>query len=93
QVLNGNVGDKEKVNQKIEDGYELVPGETVPETVEIKDSDTPIIITLRSKKVTVTPDQPKNPGDYIPGTEGKTFPKGVSESDLNRTVTRKIIED
>lgn len=93
QVLNGNVGDKEKVNQKIEDGYELVPGETVPETVEIKDSDTPIIITLRSKKVTVTPDQPKNPGDSIPGTEGKTFPKGVSESDLNRTVTRKIIED
>ncbi|WP_391486790.1 mucin-binding protein [Lactobacillus mulieris] len=93
QVLKGNVGDKETVNQKIEDGYELTPGETIPSSVEIKDTDTPIIITLRSKKVTVTPDNPKNPGDPITEVPGKTYPKGVSESDLNRTVTRKIIED
>ncbi len=93
QVLDGNVGDSKTVDQKIENGYELTPGETIPGSVEIKDTDTPIIITLRSKKVTVTPDSPKNPGDPIPGTEDKTFPKGVSESDLNRTVTRKIIED
>nr|WP_236692253.1 MucBP domain-containing protein [Lactobacillus psittaci] len=93
QVLKGNVGDKETVNQKIEDGYELTPGETIPSSVEIKDTDTPIIITLRSKKVTVTPDSPKNPGDPITEVPGKTYPRGVSESDLNRTVTRKIIED
>ncbi|MEL0528596.1 MucBP domain-containing protein [Lactobacillus jensenii] len=93
QVITGKVGDIKTVNTTIPAGYELVPGETIPGAVDIKQSDSPIIVTLKAKTVTVTPDKPQNEGSEIPDNPGKTFPKGVSESDLNRTVTRKIIED
>ena len=93
QVISGKVGEIKEVNTTIPDGYELVPGETIPGAIDIKKTDSPIIVTLKAKTVTVTPDKPQNEGSEIPDNPGKTFPKGVSESDLNRTVTRKIIED
>ena len=39
--------------------------------------------------ITVTPDQPKEPGDNIPDTN-KHFPKGVDHDSLNKTVTRTV---
>ena len=39
--------------------------------------------------ITVTPDQPKEPGDNIPDSN-KRFPKGVDHDSLNKTVTRTI---
>ena len=46
-------------------------------------------VHLKHGHVTVTPDQPKNPGDNIPDTD-KHFPKGVDHDSLNKTVTRTI---
>ena len=46
-------------------------------------------VHLKHGHVTVTPDQPKNPGDNIPGTD-QHFPKGVDHNSLNKTITRTV---
>ncbi|HFU4506794.1 TPA: hypothetical protein ACGPA3_002239, partial [Streptococcus suis] len=49
-------------------------------------------VVVRAKVVTVTPEDPKNPGTPVdPGKpDGPKWPDGVKESDLNQTVTRVI---
>ncbi len=92
QVIDGDVGTTQKVTGEVPAGYEVAKGFTVPGEVTIQPSDTPISIPVVSKTVEVSHTDPKNPGDEIPNNPGKTFPDGVKESDLNKTVTRKIIE-
>ncbi|HFU4060858.1 TPA: mucus-binding protein, partial [Streptococcus suis] len=57
-----------------------------------KTTDQPFEVVVRAKVVTVTPEDPKNPGTPVdPGKpDGPKWPDGVKESDLNQTVTRVI---
>ena len=48
-TVGGKVGDNIAVDPKVPDGYELVPGQTVPKNVDIKDTDTPIDIQVQKK--------------------------------------------
>ena len=48
-TVGGKVGDNIAVDPKVPDGYELVPGQTVPKNVDIKATDTPIDIQVQKK--------------------------------------------
>ena len=40
----------------------------------------------------VTPDKPKTTDDNLPDNPDTKYPSGVSETDLNKTITRTIVE-
>ncbi len=92
QTIDGYVGTTHEVTDATPTGYEVAKGFSVPGEVTIQPNDTPILIPVISKTVEVNHTDPKNPGDEIPNNPGKTFPDGVKETDLNRDVTRKIVE-
>ena len=72
-------------------GYEAkVTGSTAAETVTPDSGDQTVTITYDHKTVEVTPDSPKTPSDSLPDNPGKKYTSGVSQSDLNKTVTRTI---
>ena len=48
-TVGGKVGDNIAVDPKVPDGYELVPGQTLPKNVNIKATDTPIDIQVQKK--------------------------------------------
>ena len=48
-TVGGKVGDNISVDPKVPDGYELVPGQTLPKNVDIKATDTPIDIQVQKK--------------------------------------------
>lgn len=54
------------------------------------DTDASATVTYYPTTVKVTPDEPKNSGDHVVGTDGPTYPVGVSQTDLNQTATRTI---
>ncbi|HFU4455877.1 TPA: MucBP domain-containing protein, partial [Streptococcus suis] len=57
-----------------------------------KATDQAFTVVVKAKTVTVTPEDPKDPGTPVdPGKpDGPKWPDGVKESDLNQTVTRTI---
>ena len=52
-------------------------------------TDSNVIVYYTENTIDVPPTAPKNPGDPITGTN-KDYPKGVSDDDLNKTITRTI---
>ena len=52
-------------------------------------TDSNITVYYTENTIEVPPTDPKNPGDPITGTN-KDYPNGVSEDDLNKTITRTI---
>ncbi|WP_224784558.1 mucin-binding protein [Lactobacillus jensenii] len=81
-------------------GYEVTNQSETPKNFDDtdntgKDSDqTPqnISITVKHKTVDVTPDKPKTTTDNLPDNPDKKYPSGVTETDLNKTITRTIVE-
>ncbi|HFR4577661.1 TPA: MucBP domain-containing protein, partial [Streptococcus suis] len=77
-------------------GYEVVTDGFTKEGGQVfdtdKTTDQPFEVVVRAKVVTVTPEDPKNPGTPVdPGKpDGPKWPDGLKESDLNQTVTRTI---
>ena len=85
---------KAKIKELENKGYELVSN-TYPEGGKFdkdKDTDQEFKVTLKTKEVTVTPDQPKTPGTPVDpnNPDGPKYPAGLEEKDLNKTVTRTI---
>jgi LPXTG-motif cell wall-anchored protein len=95
--LTGKTGETVTVTPNIPTGWELVPGQDIPETVTATPDGIPTVtITIQHKKITVTPDDPKTPEDKLPETPGKDYPNGskyptgVAKNDLNKDITRTI---
>ncbi|WP_251716785.1 mucin-binding protein [Lactobacillus agrestimuris] len=65
--------------------YPTVAGVAVNGTT----TDSNITVYYTENTIDVPPTAPKNPGDPITGTN-KDYPNGVSEDDLNKTITRTI---
>src|SRR5699024_3431039 len=71
------------------DGY-VVEGQ-VPTDYTFKAKDNAdITVHLTHNKATVTPDKPKTTADKLPNNPTKSYPDGVGQNDLNKTVTRTI---
>ena len=79
------------VTPNVPAGYQIKDPENVPSNYKFKASgNTPITILLEHKTTTVQPTDPKTPSDKLPDNPEKNYPKGVSEKDLNKTITRTI---
>lgn len=89
KVVAGLDGSTQPVSIQVPDGYVLDNGQSVPKQVTIH-GNTAQNIRVHALIVTVNADDPQTAGTKIPGTQSLTFPSGVSEHDLNRTVVRKI---
>ncbi|HFU4456398.1 TPA: YSIRK-type signal peptide-containing protein, partial [Streptococcus suis] len=85
-----------RITELTNQGYEVVTDGFTKEGGQVFDTDKatdqPFEVVVREKVVTVTPEDPKNPGTPVdPGKpDGPKWPDGVKESDLNQTVTRVI---
>ena len=89
-TVSGRTGQTVKVSNEVPVGWHVVNG-TVPSEITFAPNGTPqTVVTIAHSHVTVTPDAPKTTSDKLPDNPGKTYPAGVGESDLNKTVTRTI---
>ncbi|HFI0228669.1 TPA: YSIRK-type signal peptide-containing protein, partial [Streptococcus suis] len=75
-------------------GYEVVRDDFTKDGGQVFDtdkaSDQSFTVVVKARVVTVTPEDPKDPGTEVdPGNpDGPKWPDGVKASDLNQTVTR-----
>ncbi|EGL98306.1 YSIRK signal domain/LPXTG anchor domain surface protein [Ligilactobacillus salivarius] len=87
-TLNGKTDQTVKTDVKVPDGYVLEG--SVPDNYTFTAGDNfDIIVHLKHGIVKVTPDKPKTTADKLPDSS-KTYPKGVGQDDLNKTITRTI---
>ena len=88
-ILNGKTDETVKTGVKIPDGY-VVNGQ-VPADYTFKAKDNAdVTVKLKHGTTTVTPDKPKTANDKLPDNPTKSYPEGVAENNLNKTVTRTI---
>ena len=78
------------VPSELPTGYKLVDGQSIPKTVHFNANNDDINVKVQHATVTVTPNSPKTPSDKLPDNPDKSYPSGVSENDLNKTITRTI---
>ena len=89
-TVNGKTGQTVTVPNEVPTGWHLVNG-SVPSEITFGPNGTPqTVVTIDHSHVTVTPDTPKTTDDTLPDNPGKTYPTGVGENDLNKTITRTI---
>ena len=90
-VIEGKSGETVSVPNEIPTGYKLVAGLSVPTEITFTADGYPITnLTIEAIHTTVTADNPKTTVDKLPDNPTKNYPEGVSEIDLNKTVTRTI---
>ena len=88
QKLSGNTGDTITFTPQLPDGY--VATGSVPTTLKLTNGMGNTTINVTHGTYHVNNGEGKNAGDRIPGTTSKTFASGVTNNDLNRTITRTI---
>ena len=90
-IVNGVTDGDSVVPNELPAGYKLVDSQSIPKAIHFNaDNNDDINIKVQHATVTVTPDSPKTSSDKLPDNPNKTYPSGVSENDLNKTVTRTI---
>ena len=88
-ILNGKTDETVETGVKVPNGY-VVDGQ-VPADYTFKAKDNAdVTVKLKHGTTTVTPDKPKTANDKLPDNPTKSYPSGVAENDLNKTVTRTI---
>ena len=88
--LTGKTDEDVTVKPVIPRGWVIVDGQTIPNTVKATADGIPTVsIKIKHGTLQVTPDKPHNPDEKMP--DGDNFPKGVSDTDLNKNVTRQIV--
>ena len=90
-TVNGHTDEEVVVPNEVPVGWQLVAGQNVPEKVTFAANGYPdTTVKIAHLHTTVTADQPKTIGDKLPDNQSKNYPSGVTQSDLNKTVTRTI---
>ncbi|HFI2448195.1 TPA: YSIRK signal domain/LPXTG anchor domain surface protein, partial [Streptococcus suis] len=85
-----------RITELKNNGYEVVTDGFTKEGGQVYDkdkaTDQSFEVVVKAKVVTVTPEDPKNPGTEVDpkNPDGPEWPDGLKESDLNQTVTRTI---
>ncbi|WP_274355391.1 mucin-binding protein [Ligilactobacillus salivarius] len=88
-ILKGKTDETVKTGIKVPDGYVVESNVPTDYTFKSKDN-ADITVKLKHGTTTVTPDKPKTTNDKLPDNPSKSYPSGVAENDLNKTVTRTI---
>ena len=89
-TVNGHTGQTVKVSNEVPAGWRIVNGKVPSEITFGPNGTSKTVVTIAHSHVTVTPDTPKTASDKLPDNPDKTYPTGVSETDLNKTITRTI---
>ncbi|MFR0593558.1 mucin-binding protein, partial [Limosilactobacillus mucosae] len=69
-------------------GWKLVDGQTIPATIKLGVNTPDTVVKVEHNHVSVNHDNPQTDGTGIPGGIAKF--KGVTDNDLNQTLTRTI---
>lgn len=87
-TIPGEEGKKVPFTPDLPDGWVIVPGTDVPKNIII-DPDKPLNIPIEHGQVQI--DKPMNKGDIVPGTKGNKMDQDITDSDLNKQITRTIV--
>lgn len=71
------------------DGWQLAPGQTLPQNVQLAANDVPIKIQIIAGLCTIT--TATAAGTLIPGTKNQHLQKAIADDDLNRQVTQTVV--
>ena len=88
--ISGKTGESVKITPEVPAGWEIVPGQDIPEAVTATADGVPTVtIKIRHKTIKVTPDTPKDqiPTGKVPGNPNRNYP---AMKDLVKTPTRTI---
>ena len=89
-TLTGKTDEDVQIKPVIPHGWVIVDGQTMPSTVKATADGIPTVsIKIKHGQLVVMSDKPHKPDDKMP--DGDNYPKGVSDTDLNKNVTRQII--
>lgn len=88
-TLTGKTNQNVLVSPIAPNGYIIVAGQNIPNTVKATaDGIATIPVEVTSENIVVSPTKPVKPTDTMPN--GKTYPSGLTENDLNKEFTRII---
>ena len=89
--IDGHTDETVPVPTKVPAGWQLVPGEELPTEITFgPDGHPAVTVKIEHRHVTVTADHPYADNTPLPDNPSLGF-HGVSETDLNRTITRTIV--
>lgn len=90
-VLQGKTGVTVAVNLTVPDGWQLVPGQSIPATVMATPDGIPdVVVLIKHQMITVKPGE-KAPTGKVPGNPSTTYEKMESlTKEITRTITVKL---
>ena len=90
QPVNGKTAQTVDVTTVVPDGWVLYDGQQVPTKITFGAKNNNRDFVISHLVVLVPANATVNQGDKIAGTTSKTYPAGVADTDLNKTITRTI---
>ena len=88
-IVTGKTGQTVKVPNEVPTGWTITYGQVPNEIIFGPDGYDNVTVTVGHQHVTVTPDKPQSDGTPLPDNPSQIF-HGVTETDLNKTITRTI---
>ena len=91
--ISGKTDETVKVNVKVPDGWQLVAGQHLPESIKATADGIPTVkIVIEHASVNIKPGESHHAGDPIDpnNPDGPKYPEGLEDKDLNRDATRTI---
>lgn len=87
--LAGITGQTITITPQIPTNWKQVPGQTIPTSIIANADGIPTVtIEIEHDSIKVPSTNPKTPADKLP--DGTNYPTGLTNDDLNETITRKI---
>ena len=90
-TVNGKTDQTVEVPNEVPDGWMLYSGQSIPKSITFQAVNNDRDYVVKHVQSFVLSTAPKETGTIIEGTKAKTYPAGVSDADLNKTVTRTIL--